>query len=95
MLFIVAHATEKVCVYNIGPGDAGCTVAQIAEATVEQVSPNASIVYGSEPRGWVGDVPKFLYSVQKLAKLGWQAKHSSFDAVRRAIVEILLQENSR
>lgn len=95
MLFIVPHAPEKLGVYNIGPEDAGCTVAQIAESTVGLVSPGASIVYGHEPRGWVGDVPKFRYSVQKLAKLGWRPKHSSLEAVRRAIHEIHLQENTR
>lgn len=88
MLFIVARAPEKVGLYNIGPEDAGCTVAQIAEAVVGRVSPGAAIVYGREPRGWVGDVPKFLYSVQKLARLGWRARSSSLEAVRRAIDEI-------
>ena len=94
MLFIVAHAQEKVGVYNIGPEDAGCTVAQIAEAVVGQLSPGSPIAYGNEPRGWVGDVPKFRYSVEKLARLGWRPKHSSFDAVCRAIGEIRLQENA-
>ncbi len=92
MLFIVAHAKEKVNVFNIGPEDAGCTVAQIASETVAKVQPSAAIRYGEEPRGWVGDVPKFLYSVEKLAALGWKPRHSSLETVRRAVAEIAGQE---
>lgn len=92
MLFIASHAKQKLNVFNIGPEDAGCSVAQIAEMAVEEVSPGASIIYGMEGRGWVGDVPKFLYSVRKLADLGWRPTNSSIDAVRRAIREILSQE---
>ncbi len=94
MCFITEHAREKVNVYNIGPSDSGCSVRQIAETVVRRVSPGAKIAYGTEGRGWVGDVPRFSYSVAKLAALGWNTSHGSVDAVARAVDEIATQEQA-
>ena len=38
-----------------------------------------------------GDVPKFSYSVEKLARLGWRPSMSSAQAVARAIAEVAVQ----
>jgi UDP-glucose 4-epimerase len=92
MLFIAEKSNEKINLYNIGPAAAGCRVADIASAVVERVNPKANIVFGAEGRGWIGDVPRFRYCVDKAAKLGWQARLSSLEAVHRAIDEIALQE---
>jgi UDP-glucose 4-epimerase len=92
MLFITEKSSEKINLYNIGPADAGCRVADIASAVVERVNPKANIVFGTEGRGWVGDVPKFRYCVDKAAKLGWLAGLSSLEAIHRAVDEIALQE---
>ena len=50
---------------------AGAKLKDIAEEVVRVVSPNAKIKYQSSDRGWVGDVPKFIYSIEKIKKLGW------------------------
>lgn len=92
MLFIAENAGARINVYNIGPDDAGCRVSEIAECVVRAVSPGAAIAYGSENRGWVGDVPRFVYSVEKLAALGWRPPASSREAVERAVMEIAEQE---
>lgn len=94
MLYIVDNASGKLDVFNIGPDDDGCAVRQIAEMAVQAISPKARIEYGTGDRGWVGDVPKFRYSVEKLAKLGWKPRQSSTQAVKKAINEIVLQEKS-
>lgn len=91
MLFIREHTDEKVAVFNIGAGDDGVTVRFIAEETVRVVSQGASISYGEGNKGWVGDVPRFIYSVDKLKKLGWKPKLGSEDAVRKAIAQIVAQ----
>jgi UDP-glucose 4-epimerase len=82
----------RYCVFNIGPSDAGITVRQIAEMVRDAVSPGAEIVYGGGDRGWVGDVPRFRYSVAKLKAAGWRARLGSADALSRAIHEIVEQE---
>lgn len=94
MLFIREHAPEKVAVYNIGAGDAGVTVRFIAEETVRQVSPGAQIVFGQGNKGWVGDVPRFIYSVDKLRALGYRSRLGSIEAVRLALGQIIQQEQA-
>ena len=61
---------------------------EIAEAVVRRMSPKATIRYTGGNKGWVGDVPKFNYSVEKLKRLGWSPKLTSNEAVDRAVVEI-------
>ena len=85
MQFIVGKAADRINCFNIGPEDAGVSVREIAETVVTQTSPSATIQYGSENRGWVGDVPKFHYAVDKLKKLGWAPTYSSRHAVVRAV----------
>lgn len=92
MLQIHRQATEKVAVYNLGADDEGISVRSIAEAVVARVSPLANIVYGVENRGWVGDVPKFQYCLDKLRKLGWTPELDSTAAIKRAIADIVEQE---
>lgn len=92
MLWIVSHTSSSRNCYNIGPKDAGVSVRQIAEDVVSSVAPSAEINYGSECRGWVGDVPRFKYSITKLEQLGFTPSLTSRQAVQRAIKEIALQE---
>lgn len=88
MKYIVAHATERRNVFNIGPAEAGTSVAFIAERVIARVLPGTSITYTGGDRGWVGDVPRFRYSTERLTRLGWQPNLSSDDAVLRAIDEL-------
>lgn len=90
MLFIVDNAKAKVNYFNIGPED-NVSVRSMAEEAVAQAAPGAKIVYGSDNRGWVGDVPKFTYSTAKLRKLGWGAQMTSPEAVKLAVSEIVAE----
>lgn len=92
MIFINKNSKQILNFFNIGAMDDGITVKDIAEEVVRVVSPNAKIKYQSSDRGWVGDVPKFIYSIEKIKKLGWSPKMSSYDAVKKAILEIANQE---
>ena len=87
--FVCDRAREKRNVVNVGPEGKGTRVSAIAQQTVAAMAPGASIVYGGGDRGWVGDVPRFRYSTEKLAQLGWQPQLSSDAAVTRAIGEIV------
>jgi UDP-glucose 4-epimerase len=87
--FIVEKAKDRRNVFNIGPRSAGTTVAFIAERVIERLRPGTPIAYTGGDRGWAGDVPRFRYSVERLARLGWQAKLSSDDAVLCAVDELV------
>lgn len=88
MLFIVGESGAGRQLYNIGPEDDGVTVGDLVSDLVETAAPGTPIVYSGGDRGWVGDVPRFRYSVDKLAALGWRPSLNSREAVRRAIREI-------
>ena len=89
MLFIVDHASERLNYFNIGTDGSLTTVRYLAEAVVKRMSPGAKISYGTGNKGWVGDVPKFNYSIEKLKKLGWWPRLTSNQAADRAADEII------
>ncbi|MFG6447183.1 NAD-dependent epimerase/dehydratase family protein [Roseateles sp. BYS180W] len=82
----------KIFPVNIGPVDDGVTVRFIAQSVIARVSPQAGIHFGTGNKGWVGDVPKFQYSVERLREAGWAPSRNSADAVRHAIDQIATQE---
>ena len=93
MLMVRSHPnTPKVLPINIGPVDEGVYVRWIAEQVVMRVAPTATIRFGLGDRGWVGDVPKFHYSTDKIQALGWKPELGSEQAVLRSIDEIARQE---
>jgi UDP-glucose 4-epimerase len=88
MLFITDAAAEPLNWFNIGPPDEGTTVRQIAETVRRVAAPHLPIRYTGGSRGWVGDVPRFRYSIEKLAQLGWKPASTSAQAVERSVLEI-------
>lgn len=92
MLFIREQAGDRLNYFNIGTDDAGISVRRIAEHVVAKVAPAAQLSFGTENRGWVGDVPRFRYSIAKLENLGWRPRLSSEEAIVRAIEQIARQE---
>lgn len=97
MQTIVGKTTGKVNCFNIGPEDTGVSVREIAETVVRLASPQARIVYGTEGRGWVGDVPKFHYSVKRLRSIGWRPVcPTSHAAVEKAVaVQVAERKGSK
>ena len=82
----------KLLPINIGPFDEGVTVRFIADSVKNRVNPFAQIHYGHGNKGWVGDVPKFQYSVAQLRQTGWSPSRNSAEAVHLAIDQIACQE---
>lgn len=91
-MFHISSLEGGRLVYNIGPPDNGITVRFIAEAVRARISPQATLVYGETDRGWVGDVPQFRYSVNRLQAAGWSPRRSSAEAMILAIDEIAKQD---
>jgi UDP-glucose 4-epimerase len=89
MLFITDHAAEPLNYFNIGTADSVTTVRYIAKAVVDRMAPGAKISYTGGSKGWPGDVPRFNYSIEKLAALGWVPKLTSDEAVDRAVEEVV------
>ena len=88
MLWIRNKSNEKLSIFNVGPLDDGVTVRFIAESVVNVINSDVNIKYGYSNKGWIGDVPRFRYTVDKLLSLGWRPKLTSAQAIQRAVFEI-------
>jgi UDP-glucose 4-epimerase len=83
---------EKIELINIGPKDEGVTVDWIARQVVARISPDANIIFGAGKKGWIGDVPKFKYSTERLQSYGWSPELSSDMAIKLAVNQIAEQK---
>lgn len=83
---------KKIDIFNIGPKDEGIFVRDIAHIVSKNFGSNIKIIYGKGNRGWLGDVPRFIYDTSKISKLvGWKPRLSSREAIEKASKEILFQ----
>lgn len=84
MLLARDRGREPVNVYNLGTADR-TSVREIAEGVVAALGGRASIAYTGGERGWAGDVPQQLLSIERISRLGWAPRKSSHDAVHETI----------
>jgi UDP-glucose 4-epimerase len=93
MVFLFQTQQSKLNVFNIAPDGSASTVKFMAEATVRLAAPGAKIRYTGGSKGWVGDVSKFEYSIEKLKSAGWKPRLTSNETVELAIKENLANLN--
>jgi len=91
LVFIWENSSDKVNCFNIGV-DTATKVSKIAEIVTKEMDVEPKIVYTGGDRGWIGDVPRFNYCLNKINKLGWKAKITSDEAVTKAARYILEQQ---
>jgi UDP-glucose 4-epimerase len=89
MIFLFEKTRERLNYFNIAPAGNATTVRYIAEAVVGAAAPKARIRYTGGAKGWIGDVTKFSYSIEKLKAAGWSPRMTSNQAVDLAIKENL------
>lgn len=87
-MMVGLKAGEKVNIFNIGSEDQ-VTVKRIAEIVSEEMGLRPEFRCTGGDRGWVGDVPVMLLSVEKLKAMGWEPKYSSEEAVIKTVREVL------
>lgn len=89
ILFAWRNASDKLNYFNLGV-DSSTTVKKVAKIITEEMGcKKTKLIYTGGKRGWVGDVPKYIYDLKKINKLGWKVKISSDEAIRIAVREIL------
>jgi len=92
IVFGFEHSHESLNLFNLSC-DTDTTVTRIAEMVVEEMGlNNVQFNYTGGSRGWKGDVPRFQLDAKKINTLGWKARYTSDDAVRKAIQEVLNSE---
>ena len=88
IIFIWNNTKDKLNYFNVGV-NSQTKVRDIAKIVLEEMGEQREIKYTGGSRGWVGDVPSFSYSLDKVHSLGWKAKNTSNDAIRIAVRENL------
>jgi len=90
---VVTLSNEPVNLFNIGV-DTTISVRKIVDIIIGKMKlKNVEVAYDKTPHGWVGDVPVFNISINKLKKLGFKPKYSSFQGISKT-VDIRLAELS-
>jgi UDP-glucose 4-epimerase len=89
MLCAFKNSNSQYDVYNLGC-ESFTSVTHIAQIVTEEMGlENVTFRYTGGKRGWPGDVPIIRFNVEKMKQLGWQARHSSDEAVRIAVQRLL------
>jgi UDP-glucose 4-epimerase len=89
IIFGFEKTNNTINLFNLGC-DTNTTVKKIAEIVVEEMGlKDVNFNYTGGKRGWKGDVPRFQLSTDKMNKLGWKARYTSDEAVRKATQELL------
>ena len=89
MLFALQHSDKQYDVFNLGC-DSTIKVSDIAKIVVAEMGlSDVKFRYTGGKRGWPGDAPVVIYDVSKMKKLGWEARHTSAEAIRIATRRLL------
>jgi UDP-glucose 4-epimerase len=84
MFFALQHSDKQYDVFNLGC-ESTVKVNAIAQIVVDEMGlKDVKFKYTGGKRGWPGDAPVVIYDVSKMKGLGWQAKHTSAEAVQIA-----------
>ncbi len=75
--------------YNVATGDY-ITVREIAALAAEVlgIAP-PRLVFGTENRGWKGDVPVVRLDIERIRALGWRCKRNTREALRSSMAAML------
>ena len=84
ILFAVENSHDMANIFNIGSGDT-ISSTDIGKMVAEEMGlNNVDFTYTGGNRGWKGDVPKMMLSIDKIQKLGWKPTYNSGNSVRYA-----------
>lgn len=90
MIFLIKHSSESV--FNLGPIFGSTSVREIVEI-FQKVNCNSwEVQYGDEPSGWIGDVPQFEFSIEKMLSYGVKPTLDSLASVKLAMDQNRVKE---
>jgi len=94
IIFGYENRKRDVEIFNIGSED-WINVRKIADIIVEEMGlKNVKYKFTGGNRGWKGDVPKMLLSIEKIKSYGWRPKYNSEESVRLTAQHLLKELNS-
>jgi UDP-glucose 4-epimerase len=89
-MFCAFENSDAWCdVFNLGCSSS-TKISRVAEIVAREMGLGSiRFRYTGGQRGWVGDVPQVGLDVSKMSRLGWEASHTSDEAVRVAAGRLL------
>ncbi len=85
ILFAVENSDAMANIFNLGSDDT-ISSTEIGRIVVKEMGlKDVEFTYTGGKRGWIGDVPRMLLSIEKLEKLGWKPVHNSKSSVVAAV----------
>ena len=94
IIFGYKNRKRDVEIFNIGSED-WINVRKIADIIVEEMGlRDVKYRFTGGKRGWKGDVPKMLLSIEKIKSYGWKPKYNSEESVRLTARHLLNELNS-
>ena len=89
ILHIISTSDEQLNVFNLGSNDT-ISVRSIAQIVKEVCgAEHAQINYTGGDRGWAGDIPRAMLSVDKMLETGFDVRMNSEDAIRHTAQSVL------
>lgn len=90
VFFIAKKSQSRYDCFNIATEDY-ITVKQIADIVVQRMGLKGILYeFTGGDRGWKGDVPVVRFNLEKIYRLGWQAKRTSIQAMQDAVDALAL-----
>ena len=91
MLHIISTTDNPLNLCNLGSSDT-CSVRRIAEIVIQETGCNDAIIeYTGGDRGWAGDIPKAMLSIEQMKSYGFHVNYESEDAVAHT-TRVLIKE---
>jgi UDP-glucose 4-epimerase len=87
-MVLASNSEKDVDVFNVGSNDY-ISVKEIAETVSKAMGLQPVFEFGSEDRGWKGDVPVMLLATDKIKSLGWKLNYNSLEAVKLTAEKIV------
>ena len=85
IIYMTKDIPKGVSIYNVGV-ESATSVTRIADIVCEVLGySDVKYNYTGGNVGWKGDVPKFQYDLTKIHNAGWNASHTSDEAVRETV----------
>ena len=91
-MVLASNSKDDVGVFNVGSDDY-IDVKEIAEAVSKAMGLQPVLEFGSEDRGWKGDVPVMLLATDKMKSLGWKLNYNSLEAVKLTAEKMISSGN--
>jgi len=80
----VNSVSNSVNIFNLGIDDF-CEVRDSIGWITDELELTPQISFGTESRGWIGDIPLIHLETKKIQKLGWAPKYSIEESVRDTV----------